>query len=363
MSRSFFVTRLQRVLGALSPGGGPKRRRSRARRFTGLEYLEGRALLATINASGVISSTAAGAGFNYTINLANSSSSNAGIGTFWYAWVPGQDFLATRPTSVSPPPGWTDNITNMGAGDGFAIQFLADSPANDVKPGSSLNFSFTSADSPASVNGNSVFFPGTPVDTAFVYPQGPFSDAGHQFVVTPMATPAPSPTPAPMPTPTPAPVSTPTPGLAPPVTVVGVQEVKNKKHLVTEIVVDFSGPINAAQAANVAAFRLATANGKGIFTAKNSPVMKLRSAAFNPANDTVTLIPKNALALTKPLQLTINGTAPSGLQDTSGQLIDGDGDGMPGGNAVAMLRRTGVTPSAGAPAGPMMTSRTASPRW
>ena len=195
MSRSFFVGRLHRVLGALSPGSGHKRRRSWSRRFTGLEYLEGRALMATINASGVISSTAAGSNFNDTITLANASSSNSGIGTFWYAWVPDEDFLATRPISVSPPAGWTDNITNMGASDGFAIEFIANSPANDVQPGSSLNFSFTSADSPASVNGNSVFFPGTPVGTSFVYPQGPFSDAGHQFVVTPAPAPTPTPTP------------------------------------------------------------------------------------------------------------------------------------------------------------------------
>src|SRR4051794_18227045 len=190
MLESFFVGRLRRVLGALSAGGGRRKRRSRARRFTGLEALEGRALLATINASGVISSTAAGPNTNFTINLTNARSSNSGIGTFWYAWVPGEDFLATSPVSVSPPPGWSDNITNMGHGDGFAIQFLANSPANDVLPGNSLSFSFTSADSPTSVNGNSVFFPGTPVGTSFVYPQGPFSDAGHPFVVTPTSAPS-----------------------------------------------------------------------------------------------------------------------------------------------------------------------------
>ena len=124
---------------------------------------------------------------------------------------------------------------------------------------------------------------------------------------------------------------------------VSVEDVKNKKHLVTEIVVDFSGPVNAAQADNVATYRLATANGKGSFTAKNSPVVKLRSAVFNPANDTVTLIPKKAFALTKPVELTINGTAPSGLQDSSGRLIDGDDNGTAGSNAVAVIRRTGVT--------------------
>ena len=71
----------------------------------------------------------AGPDFNYTINLANASSSNAGIGTFWYAWVPGEDFLATSPISVSPPAGWTDNITNARPVDGFAIQFVANSSA------------------------------------------------------------------------------------------------------------------------------------------------------------------------------------------------------------------------------------------
>jgi hypothetical protein len=370
MSRSFFSTQLQRVLGGFSPGGH-KKRRCRAHRFTGLECLEGRALLATINASGVISSTPAGAGTNYSITLTNASSSNAGIGTFWYSWVPGQDFLATSPTSVSPPPGWTDNITNMGPGDGFAIQFLANSPANDVQPGSSLNFSFTSKDSPASVNGNSVFFPGTPVGTSFVYPQGPFSDVGHEFVVTPAQTSTPAPTPTPSPTPAPAPTPTPTPAPGPvgspsptpapaaPVTVVAVHDVTNKKHQVTEIVIDFSGPLNAAQADNVAAFRLAAANRKGVFTAKNSPVTKLRSAVFNPANNSVTLIPKGVLALAKPLQLTISGTAPTGLQDTSGQLIDGDNNGTPGGNAAAIIRRSGVTLNAVAPTMPVMISPTA----
>jgi hypothetical protein len=140
--------------------------------------------------------------------------------------------------------------------------------------------------------------------------------------------------------------------------VVGVHDVTNKKHQLTEIVVDFSGPLNAAQADNVAAFRLAAANGKGIFTAKNSHVTNLRSASFNPADNSVTLIPKGVLALAKPLQLTISGTAPTGLQDTSGQLIDGDNNGTPGGNAVAIIRRTGVTLNAVAPTMPVMMNPT-----
>jgi hypothetical protein len=287
-----FVERLRRVLGVLSPARGHEKRRSWARRFAGLDALEGRALMATINASGVITSTAVGADFKYTITLTNASSSNSGIGTFWYAWVPGEDFLATSPISVSPPAGWTDNITNMGSSDGYAIEFIANSAASDVQPGSSLNFSFTSADSPTSVNGNSVFYSGTPVSTSFVYPQGPFSDAGHEFVVTPAS----PPTSGPPPTSTP-----PTP-----LTVTAVQEVK-KRHMLKEIVVDVSGAVNAAELNNVADYRLTMANRKGSFTAKNSRVVKVRSAVFNSANDTVTLIPAKAFALTKRVELTING--------------------------------------------------------
>ncbi len=373
MARSFFVRQLHRALDALLPKSGHRRRRSWERRFSGLEYLEGRALMATINASGVISSTAVGSDFKDTITLSNASSSNSGIGTFWYAWVPGEDFLATSPISVSPPNGWTDTVTNEGPSDGFAIQFVARNSVYDVQPGNSLIFSFETAESPGSVNGNSVFYPGTPTSTSTVYPGAPFSDAGHTLVVTPASTPTPTPTPtpaptptptpapaptptptpapaptptptpAPTPTPTPAPAPTPTPAPAPLVTVVSVDDVESKKHLVTEIVVDFSGPVNAAQADNVATYRLTTANGKGSFTAKNSPVLKLRSAVFNPANDTVTITPKKAFALTKAVELTIKGTAPSGLQDSTGQLIDGAGNGAAGSNAVALIRRSGVT--------------------
>ena len=85
--------------------------------------------MATINASATVSSAANGSDFNYTLTLNNSSTSNSGIGTFWYSWTPaGQDFLATSPISVTPPAGWTDTITHGGASDGYAIQFVASSP-------------------------------------------------------------------------------------------------------------------------------------------------------------------------------------------------------------------------------------------
>jgi hypothetical protein len=164
MSRSFSYGRIGELLNVPRAERAPQRLEGwrlgqvaspRTRRFDGLELLEGRALLDTVNARAVISSTPAGADFN-SAALTNSSSSSSGIGTFWFSWVPGEDFMANAPISVTPPAGWTDNVTNERAGDGFAIQFVAYSAANDVQQASTLNFSFESADSLAALGGNSV---------------------------------------------------------------------------------------------------------------------------------------------------------------------------------------------------------------
>jgi hypothetical protein len=132
---------------------------------------------------------------------------------------------------------------------------------------------------------------------------------------------------------------------APPplVTVTNVHFVRNKKHLVTQISVDFSGAVNVSEADSVATYRLATAGKKGSFDAKNAKVFKLRSAVYDTALNEVTLTPKKSFRLSKPVQLRVDGLPPAGLQDSLGRLIDGDHNSTPGGNAVAILRASGVT--------------------
>ncbi len=58
-----------------------------------------------------------------------------------------------------------------------------------------------------------------------------------------------------------------------PVTVTLVQPVLNKKHMVTEIVVTFSGGVNAMEAQDVSTFRLVKAGKGNSFTAKNATVI------------------------------------------------------------------------------------------
>ena len=120
-----------------------------------------------LGVSATISSVPDGPNFDYTILLKNSSTSTDSLEPFWVSWVPGKDFMPDSPISVTPPSGWTDNITHGGATDGFAIQYVTSK--SPLAPGSSLAFAFTSPDTPAQLAGDSPFFPGIPAGTSFVY--------------------------------------------------------------------------------------------------------------------------------------------------------------------------------------------------
>jgi hypothetical protein len=140
-----------------------------------------------ISASGTISSTPDGPNFDYTINLTNTSSGSSAdpIATFWFSWVPGANFMNTAPISVTTPNGWSDVVTHGGSSDGFAIQFDATSPANDLAPGGTASFSFVSATTPAELAGNSPFHSTSPELTSFAYSQGPLQgDSFGPFLVS-----------------------------------------------------------------------------------------------------------------------------------------------------------------------------------
>ena len=141
-------------------------------------------------ASGIDSSASVvgkpdGSAFDYSLTLNNSASSTDSIGTLWFAWVPGADFLPTAPSNILAPEGWTAAVTNEGPKDGFAIQYVASSAAFDLSPGKSLSgFGFTSLDTPAQLQGNSPFFPTIPTTTSFVYQGGPLVGDSAQFLAS-----------------------------------------------------------------------------------------------------------------------------------------------------------------------------------
>jgi hypothetical protein len=146
-----------------------------------------------ISASGTFTATPDGADFDYTIKLTNTSGAgNDNIETFWFGWVPGHDFMAgAKPFNIMAPTGWNDLVTGAGnATDGFAIQFTTST--NALAPGATLDFKFTSDQSPAAIAGLSMFGSNPPVGTSFVYAGAPFQSDSFTFVVTPQAVPEPS---------------------------------------------------------------------------------------------------------------------------------------------------------------------------
>lgn len=143
-------------------------------------------LRAADSATALITDTSLGGGeFDYTIKLTDTGSGN--LETFWFGWVPGEDFMPVAPTNIVSPTGWNALVTGGGGSDGYAIQWQTANSSTPVPltPGATDTFVFESTATPAQILGDSPFYPTTPVLTSFVYNGAPFSDPGLEFQVAP----------------------------------------------------------------------------------------------------------------------------------------------------------------------------------
>ncbi|MBX6313982.1 MAG: DUF11 domain-containing protein, partial [Isosphaeraceae bacterium] len=116
----------------------------------------------------------------------------------------------------------------------------------------------------------------------------------------------------------------------------------------TRLVLTFSEDLDPARAANLANYRLVAAGRDRRFGTRDDLVIGLRSASYDPAARAVTLSPNRRLSLFQTFQLTAIGTGPRGLTDRAGNLLDGDGDGRPGGDFVARFGRGALAGPVGA---------------
>ncbi len=121
-----------------------------------------------------------------------------------------------------------------------------------------------------------------------------------------------------------------------PVTVTTGKGKHAKKMRETGLELTFSGAINGA--GNLAAYHVFAGKTKRRITTFNTPV-RLSSAVYNPGALTVTLTPKSPFDLSQPEQLQVTAAL---LTDTFGRELDGQDDGMPGGNFIATFSRKGV---------------------
>lgn len=133
-----------------------------------------KAALAALAATATIASSPNSNGtFHYELVLNNTGSTT--IGTFWYAWIPGANYMQATPTNVQAPSGWKANLVTGG---GTSIQYVA---TNLLAAGGTLpGFSFDSPLTPAQMVGPSSG--GNFVDTSFVYIAAPLADPGVKLV-------------------------------------------------------------------------------------------------------------------------------------------------------------------------------------
>jgi len=96
----------------------------------------------------------------------------------------------------------------------------------------------------------------------------------------------------------------------------------------TYLLINFNGPLDPTSAQNPSNYQILGPAGHRITVV---------SAIYDPATQTVTLVPAGRLNIHWKYRLTVNGTAPSGLTNPSGILLDGAGNGKPGSNYVTSI--------------------------
>jgi hypothetical protein len=100
--------------------------------------------------------------------------------------------------------------------------------------------------------------------------------------------------------------------------------------LPTTLVLTFDQALAATTAQDAQAYRIIGPRGRTI---------RVRSAVYDPASLTVTLHPTERLNFHCRFELIVDGTAPNGLTNLRGQLLDGAASGTPGSDYRAPLTR------------------------
>ncbi len=106
------------------------------------------------------------------------------------------------------------------------------------------------------------------------------------------------------------------------------------------LVLTFDRPMGTARAEDRANYRLLAPGPDGRLGTRDDRPMPIASATYDAALRTVTLAPRRR-SLHQSFRLTVKGTPPGGLTDTSGVFLDGAGAGLAGTDFVADFGRRG----------------------
>ena len=112
------------------------------------------------------------------------------------------------------------------------------------------------------------------------------------------------------------------------------------------LLVTFSGPVDAAEAQGLGVLPRDDGGQEGIVHGQKCQGRQSEISRVQRGERYRHDHAQEPLKLTTPVQFRVSGLSPSGLKDNSGWLIDGNHDGQPGGDAIAVLRKGGATISA-----------------
>jgi cyclophilin family peptidyl-prolyl cis-trans isomerase len=125
------------------------------------------------------------------------------------------------------------------------------------------------------------------------------------------------------------------PGLSP--TVLSVAPIGART--ITGVDLSFSGPLDVARASDRANYAFVALGADGRPGTRDDRRIGVRSVAYDPMTGNLTVVPDRPLRGNQFTQLVVNAAAPGGLADPAGNLLDGDGDGVAGGNVSVSFAR------------------------
>jgi hypothetical protein len=127
--------------------------------------------------------------------------------------------------------------------------------------------------------------------------------------------------------------------IAPAPQIVGVQRFGIHRQR-SSIVLTFDQPMATGTSLGRRNFILQSRDSAGRFDGNPPQMIRIAAAVYDPATQSVRLFSARRLDPHREYLLTVNGNF-AGLSSSQGIVLDGNNDGVPGGNAVILLGRLG----------------------
>jgi hypothetical protein len=127
-------------------------------------------------------------------------------------------------------------------------------------------------------------------------------------------------------------------------TILGTPQITRKKGALSKITLTFNESMNVSSASTINDYTLLDAGSTHIFGGKGNHLVKIASAIYSSAADSVTLVLKKPVSLQDSIRLTVNAQPPSGLKSAGGEFLNASASGASGPNDVFYFGKPAKAP-------------------